>query len=483
MSSLNKARKTANVKTVVTHEGGKAVQLSPEAQLRRTLMNCLLWEDNFYESGVAVADRIKQLAAQVDASVLHELTVEARTAYGLRHAPLLVARQMARGSLSQRAQVRHTLAEIIRRPDEIAEFLSLYWADNGGKKFVSHGVRKGFELAMQNFTEYQFAKWDRRDKQVRIRDAMFMAHAKPSISTGKLDKNARRIAKKEGTALLLTPAEQLYAKVANDELKQTGTWEDRMSAGENPKDVFTDLMNKNELGALAFIRNVRKMIEAGVAKDLIRRYSETVRLNGVFPHQLLTSARVNKEFEDMFDSMLLRSLAGVEKLLGTTVILVDVSGSMDAPLSSRGTSRARRTTEVTETTRLDAACAVAVMARELCEAVQVFTFSDQVIEVPSLRGLALRKAIVNSQTHSGTYLANAVQGINAKYKYDRIIVVTDEQTHDGSGSPAARRAYMLNVAPYQHSVATAGEWVSISGWSPQVMRYIDVYEKELYGKE
>ena len=46
---------------VFTHEGGKASKISKIKELERTVMSCLLWEDNFYENGVSIADRIKSL--------------------------------------------------------------------------------------------------------------------------------------------------------------------------------------------------------------------------------------------------------------------------------------------------------------------------------------------------------------------------------------------------------------------------------------
>ena len=35
-----------------THEGAPAVEISAEAQLRRSVLACLLWENQFYEDGV-----------------------------------------------------------------------------------------------------------------------------------------------------------------------------------------------------------------------------------------------------------------------------------------------------------------------------------------------------------------------------------------------------------------------------------------------
>ena len=39
-----------------THEGAKARRFTPEMALKRALMNCLLWENQFYENGVSIAE-------------------------------------------------------------------------------------------------------------------------------------------------------------------------------------------------------------------------------------------------------------------------------------------------------------------------------------------------------------------------------------------------------------------------------------------
>ena len=45
-----------------THEGAPAKRITAEAQLRRSLMACMLWEDTFYEDGVSIAERITSSA-------------------------------------------------------------------------------------------------------------------------------------------------------------------------------------------------------------------------------------------------------------------------------------------------------------------------------------------------------------------------------------------------------------------------------------
>ena len=50
-----------------THEGGPAKTITPELQLRRSVLACLLWEDQFYEDGVEIAGRIAELVPKVEA--------------------------------------------------------------------------------------------------------------------------------------------------------------------------------------------------------------------------------------------------------------------------------------------------------------------------------------------------------------------------------------------------------------------------------
>lgn len=105
--------------------GGIASRITPELQLRRAVMACLLWEDNFYIDGETVGDRIANLVTQVAPEKVAQIAIEARNAQKLRHAPLWVTRAMAKSD-KHKPYVADTLAKIIQRPDEITEFLSLY---------------------------------------------------------------------------------------------------------------------------------------------------------------------------------------------------------------------------------------------------------------------------------------------------------------------------------------------------------------------
>ena len=100
---------------------------------------------------------------------------------------------------------------------------------------------------------------------------------------------------------------------------------------------------------------------------------------------------------------MLKGIVGLEKLPGSTGLVVDVSGSMDGVLSKKG-----------ETTRMDAAAGLAILLREKAEEFSIATFSDACVELPPRRGFALRDAIVGSQAHSGTYLKRALTKLHEK---------------------------------------------------------------------
>src|SRR5439155_24474205 len=64
-----------------------ARHISPEMQLRRSVLACLLWESQFYEDGVEIAGRIAELVPKVAAGKVAALAIEAREQMKLRHAP------------------------------------------------------------------------------------------------------------------------------------------------------------------------------------------------------------------------------------------------------------------------------------------------------------------------------------------------------------------------------------------------------------
>jgi len=157
-----------------THEGAIAKRITPIQELKRSVMACLLWEGSFYESGENVANRIKELCKKVTLKEIAALAIEAREKMNLRHVPLLLVREMARSSKD--SIIAETLCRVIQRPDELTEFLALYWSE--GKAPLSAQAKKGLARALPKFSAYQLAKYN-RDNAIKLRDVLFLCHAKP----------------------------------------------------------------------------------------------------------------------------------------------------------------------------------------------------------------------------------------------------------------------------------------------------------------
>ena len=414
-----------------THEGAPARVISAEAQLRRSVLACLLWESQFYEDGVEIAARIAELVPKVAAEKVAMLAVEARTSMKLRHAPLLLVREMARYA-THRALVAETLEQVIQRADELSEFLAIYWAT--GRQPLSAQVKKGLAAAFRKFDAYALAKYD-RENPVKLRDVLFLSHAKP---------------RDEAQAAL-------WKQLVEGELATPDTWEVALSGGADKREAFERLLRENKLGALAVLRNLRNMAESGVDEKLVKGALQSLNTSRVLPFRFIAAARYAPQWEAELESAMYKSVDSVPKLAGKTVLVVDISGSMTAALSARS-----------EMQRTDAAYGLAILLREIAEELAVFSFSDRCVRVPARRGFALRDAIDASQPHGSTYLGRALEEI--REPYDRLIVITDEQSHDRVPDPQGQ-GYMINVASYKNGVGY-GQWTHIDGWSESVIGYI-----------
>jgi hypothetical protein len=405
----------------------------------------MLWEKSFYEDGLSIADRIIQTVPLVDPQKVSSLAIEAREKMKLRHVPLLLVRAMA--SLpSHKSLVAETLSRVIQRPDELSEFLAIYWKGNkngfsSNNKTISAQVKKGLAKAFTKFNAYSLAKYN-RDGEIKLRDVLFLCHAKPN-----------------------SPEQaELWKQLINNTLPTPDTWEVELSASNDKTASWYRLLSENKLGAIALLRNLRNMKEAGIPEFVVRNALSKIKTERVLPFRFISAARYSPTLEPELETAMFKCLEGKEKLPGKTVLLIDVSGSMDWRLS-----------EKSEVIRMDTACGLAVLARELCEEVEIYSFSDNLVQIPNRRGFALRDAIVNSQVHSGTYLGKALQSITSSY--NRIIIFTDEQSADkipSSLSPS--KGYIINISSEKNGVGY-GSWNHIDGFSESVLDYIVESEK------
>ena len=446
-----------------TYEGGPALPNKTALhELKRATTACLLWEGTFYENGVDIATRIQQLSAQCDPRDLVHLAVELRRDHNLRHVPQLLLREACRRPFPG---LKLYFPEIMRRPDDMTEFLALYWKD--GKTPLAAQAKKGLALAFREFNAYQLAKYN-RPKAIKLKDVMFMAHPKPDESD--LTENAsvsatQKYNKGENQVLRHLEGQGAdWTALAANTLPTPDTWEVALSGGANKKNTFTRLLQEKKLGALALLRNLRNMHEANVDRALVRDSLLTHKgLSKVLPFRFIAAANAAPTFASTLDKAMQQAMATMPKLPGTTAVLVDHSGSMRALLSDKS-----------DLSRSDAAIALAILINGIAEDVQIFGFHNHIFELPNYQGLALRDYF-RHQHMGGTHLGAAVATVNQQ-PYDRIIVITDEQSFDRVGGPRPdSRGYMVNVATYKNGVGY-GDWVRINGFSESVVSFIREWE-------
>lgn len=438
-----------------THGGAKVHKINKALELKRSVMSTLLWEDQFYEDGVSISDRIASLIPDVAPAIVAEIAIEAREKMKLRHVPLFVVRQMAKLP-THKGLVGDVLPRIIKRADELAEFLAIYWKE--GKQPISKQVKKGLATAFTKFDEYSLAKYN-RDNAIKLRDVLFLTHAKPKDQT----------------------QEALWKKLVDDTLAIPDTWEVELSASKDKKASWERLLTDKRLFALALIRNLRNMEQAGVDRNLIKDALKNTNPEWVLPYRFISAAKHAPGYEPELEEAMFKCLASKGKLPGKTVLIIDVSGSMGGMLSGKS-----------EMNRMGAAASIAILAREMCDDVRIYatagndgTMIHKTALVPARRGFALSDAVLEQARNlggGGIFLTQVMDYTLAHEKNaDRVIVFTDEQDCDRKLSPDKANAwgkignYIVNIASFKNGVGY-GKFTKIDGWSEATLDYIREFE-------
>ena len=252
------------------HEGAEAYRLSAEMELYSAVVTASL-SDKFYETADKRIERIADLVGKCDPHFVAQLAVYARTAMNLRSVPLLLVVELAKHHSGDNL-VSRTIEKVVLRADEIMELLHCYqWRNsqnistvdgNAPKKKLgklSHQIQVGLQKAFNNFDEYQFAKYDRDNLEVKLRDALFIVHPKAKDEAQK----------------------QVFDKIANKSLQIPYTWETELSAlgqmafssPEAKQQAFSDkweeLICSGRLGYMAMLRNLRNFLDLNISMDAL----------------------------------------------------------------------------------------------------------------------------------------------------------------------------------------------------------------------
>ncbi|MCR4958873.1 MAG: TROVE domain-containing protein [Prevotella sp.] len=280
------------------HEGAVAWRMTPEWELYSTVVTTMGVEDKFYERGNDRVRRIAELVRKVQPEYVAQLAIYAREAMHLRSVPLLLLVELARWHRGD-SLVSRAVSRTVQRADEITELLMCYqWRmRKKGLTGLSSQLRKGLAEAFNHFDEYQFAKYNRTDRKVTLRDALLLVHPKPKDERQK----------------------EIFKKILNGSLETPYTWETELSrigqqhfASKNDKkaavkEVWQELIASRRMGYMATLRNLRNMLDALVdsaSMEQVCNYlanPEAVKNSKQLPFRFLSAYLQLKEIISSFN--------------------------------------------------------------------------------------------------------------------------------------------------------------------------------------
>ncbi len=474
--------RTRTVPTGRTGEGAPGFERDAKSELFLLAVTNMVQENTFYEAADARDLRFETLVRNVavaDPAWFRGFVGWLRNSANMRSASVVAAVEGADALAKAGVGGGRLLFEALARADEPGEALA-YWLGHYGRP-IPKPIKRGIaDAAERLYTEFNFLKWDSERSDVRFADVIELTRPNPTgmaqnqlfryildarrghnaIADGKVYHGhvpiLTRQAAWRGNAL----AKDLALNVLLDPqvLREAGlTWEDVLStlgSKVNKAKLWEDLIPN--MGFMALLRNLRNFDQAGVS-DLAAQQvhnklmdPDEVRRSRQFPLRFLSAYREapSLRWGHGLETALDLSTGNVPVLPGRTLILVDMSGSMDARLSARSS-----------VSRRDAAAVFAVAFAKKnpggVDLVQFGTGSERVSF--SMGDSALRTATTRFRGMGGTHTQAAARKFYAWH--DRVVILTDEQSHDGDPTaviPSTVPCYTWNLAGYRFGSAPSG---------------------------
>ena len=466
----------------VNYEGETAYKLSPEAELYSAVCTASLQPKFYVPSAEDEISRIRDLIKKVPAEFVAKLAIYAREKMYLRSISLVLAVELAKIHNGDDL-VSRLVERVIQRADELYEILAYYWLANEKKEKLnklSKQLQKGIARAFLKFDEYQFAKYNRKT-EIKLRDVLFLTHPKPRTKE----------------------QEQLFKKIANDELTPPYTWETQLSERGNTKEVWEELIDSEKVGYMALLRNLRNIIRAKVSKKHLDKVLEylsnpsAVRKSKQLPFRFLAAYR---ELIEEADYCINKVSEALEKAIRAScenipidadskiIIACDVSGSMETRVSPRS-----------KVQYFDIGLVLGMMLNLRCENTIVGMFGDEwkVIYVPKESILRNADEFHRREGEVG-YCTNGWKVVDwmlrNEVETDKVMMFTDCQLWDSSGNDVNIRKkwlkykqkinpeaklYLFDLAGYGNTPISIQDKdvFLISGWSDKIFEVLKAIEE------
>lgn len=271
------------------------------------------------------------------------------------------------------------------------------------------------------------------------------------------------------------------------------TWETELSANGNNTETWEKLIDSEKVGYMALLRNLRNIVNANptniekVMADI--ENPEKVKKSKQLPFRFLSAY---KELADVGGSRLFNVLenaveASVENMpnfKGTTVIAVDVSGSMSDNISDKSKVRC-----------YEIAMLLGLIANKICENSVFYTFNHDIKKYAISHRNGILETVTNSHCGGSSNMFLPFQKmIDDNIKADRVIIFSDNECNSCGGWYS--RKPVQSIADEYRKTSGNDIWVHaidlqgygtqqfhgaktniIAGWSEKVFDFIKIAEQ------
>lgn len=454
-----------------TFEGGRGYTATdPHNELFNYAVSGFL-ADGYYQKAAIQLARVQELVGHCDPAWLRQFVPWLRNEAGMRTMSIVIAAEYARHGWPGSRQI---IADSISRADEPGELLA-YW-----KAYVSptipSRVKRGVADAIttgRRYNQFSLLKYDGSGQAWRFGDVIELVHPKPvndqqsKLFQFALDRRRHKVDVPPDLDIVFEAlaAESMREDRRRDFLRNVGlprgfTWERLAGWLPGGMDAEAWCAVIPEMGVMALLRNLNNFDRAGIgpkAMDMVRqRISDPVAIadSGVFPYRFLT-AYANAETDNYKLAISQGADASAENLprfKGSVIVMVDCSGSMMNPV---GTGRSSNPLSLS----FLAGFMAETLSRRFDSAV-IVTYDDRIQNVIQPRPhVPAVKAGAEPiyRPRGGTRTWTCARAILEKAQADRMIIITDEQAHDGDQGVIKIPVITWNLAGYNRHQADHGQ--------------------------
>jgi len=453
------------IKTV-NNEGHVAYGMTDKAKLVTQVLTSFFNEKKFYGDNSAEMQEVIKRVVQKDPKFVSNLAVFARREFNMRSVSHVLTAYLAHEERGK-PFVRDTVKGVSLRGDDVTEIMSFYLATFG--KPIPNSLKKGIADVLLTFDEYTLAKYKGDGKSVKMRDLLCLCRPRPESSE----------------------QEALFKRCLEGKLEVPETWETQLSANGNNRETWERLIDGGRIGYMAYLRNLRNILAANPRNvdKVLKKIADpvAVRKSRQLPFRFLSAYKslANVGSSKVFDALEAAADASVDnlpKLPGTTVIAVDVSGSMSNNVSGKSDVRC-----------CEIGMLLGVIANRICDNAIFYTFNNYL----NKKHIATRNGIIyttlcEAKANGGTSMELPfAQMMKDRVDADRIIVISDNECNGSYWSKPIQSladeyrnksgndlwVHAIDLMGYGTQQFHGPKTNIIAGWSEKVFDFIKLAEQ------